>query len=163
MRCPAMRRASCRASRWTPSKPTSCARRDRAAMTAIPLLQGYGAESVLAHREHRPVRIDEFLRHVSQLAAQLPERRHVLNRCADRYRFAVGFAAALLRGQVSLLPPNETPDLIAQLVAQYPDLYCLSDAAGGPARLHTLAFPQLTGAGSASPRVPTVRANQIAA
>jgi acyl-coenzyme A synthetase/AMP-(fatty) acid ligase len=132
-------------------------------MTAIALLQGYGAESVLAYRDHRPVRIDEFLRDVSQLAAELPERRHVLNRCADRYRFAVGFAAALLRGQVSLLPPNETPDLIAQLVAQYPDLYCLSDAAGAPAGLHTLPFPQLIGAGRASPRVPTVPADQVAA
>ena len=132
-------------------------------MTAIPLLQGYGTGSALAYRERRAVSVGEFLRDVSQLAAQLPERRHVLNRCADRYRFAVGFAASLLRGQISLLPPNETPDLIGQLVAQYPDLYCLSDAAGAPAGVHTLTFPKLAGAGRTSLPIPSVPADQTAA
>src|SRR6185295_8820465 len=101
-------------------------------MSAVPLLQGYAPGSVFAYREGRTVRVDEFLRDVRQLAEALPERRHVLNRCADRYRFAVGFAASLLRRQVSLLPPNETPDLISRLAARYPDLYCLSDTPGAP-------------------------------
>jgi acyl-coenzyme A synthetase/AMP-(fatty) acid ligase len=108
------------------------------------------------------VSIGEFLRDVHRLAAVLPERQHVLNRCADRYRFAVGFAASLLRRQVSLLPPNETPDLIARLTARYPGLYCLSDAAGAPAGLDTMSFPEL--AGDAAPsRVPAVPARQVAA
>jgi hypothetical protein len=101
-------------------------------MLDLPLVQGYGAGALFARHEGRSVTVEEFLGHVQQLAAALPERRHVLNRCADRYRFAVGLAASLLRRQVNLLPPNETPDLIARLAGQYPDLYCLSDATGSP-------------------------------
>jgi acyl-coenzyme A synthetase/AMP-(fatty) acid ligase len=118
---------------------------------------------VFAYREGRAVRIDEFLRDAQQLAGALPERRHVLNRCADRYRFAVGFAAALLRRQVSLLPPNETPDLIAQLAARYPDIYCLSDVAGAPAGLETVSFPELGGEEPAASQVPAIPAGQVAA
>src|SRR3970282_1147588 len=125
-------------------------------MITIPLVHGYGPRSVFAYREGRAVGVEEFLRDVWQLAAELPERRHVFNRCADRYRFAVGFSAALLRRQVSLLPPNETPDLIAQLVTQYPDVYCLSDRAGAPAALKTVSFPKPAGGGPAAPRVPGV-------
>jgi acyl-coenzyme A synthetase/AMP-(fatty) acid ligase len=132
-------------------------------MITIPLVHGYGPRSVFAYREGRAVGIEEFLRDVWQLAAELPERRHVFNRCADRYRFAVGFSAALLRRQVSLLPPNETPDLIAQLVARYPDVYCLSDGAAGPAGLQTVSFPETAGDGPATPLVPDVPEAHMAA
>jgi len=131
-------------------------------MITIPLVRGFGPRSVFAYREGRAVGIEEFLRDVWQLAAELPERRHVFNRCADRYRFAVGFSAALLRRQVSLLPPNETPDLIAQLVARYPDLYCLSDHAGAPAALKTVSFPEPAGGGPAAVRVPVVPEAHVA-
>jgi len=132
-------------------------------MIALPLVQGYAPGSVFAYREEQAVRVDEFLRDVWRLAGALPERRHVLNRCTDRYRFAVGLAASLLRRQISLLPPNETPDLIGRLAAQYPDLYCLSDAAGAPAGLDTVSFPDLAGDEPASPQVPVVPAGQVAA
>jgi acyl-coenzyme A synthetase/AMP-(fatty) acid ligase len=132
-------------------------------MTAIPLLQGYAPRSAFAYRDRRAISVEEFLGDVSQLAARLPERGHVLNRCADRYRFAVGLAASLLRRQVSLLPPNETPELIAQLAAQYPDLYCLSDSPGAPAGLHTVLYPALTAAGSTPRDIPALPAEQAAA
>ncbi|HEX9584102.1 MAG TPA: AMP-binding protein [Gammaproteobacteria bacterium] len=132
-------------------------------MITIPLLHGFGPRSVFAYREGRAVGVEEFLRDVWQLAAELPERRHVFNRCADRYRFAVGFSAALLRRQVSLLPPNETPDLIAQLVTQYPDVYCLSDRAGAPAALKTVSFSKPAAGGPAAPRVPVVPEAHVAA
>jgi acyl-coenzyme A synthetase/AMP-(fatty) acid ligase len=132
-------------------------------MNTRPLVDGYGPRSVFAYREGRAVLIEEFLRDVWQVASELPERRYVFNRCADRYRFAVGFSAALLRRQVSVLPPNETPDLIAQLVARYPDLYCLSDGAGAPAALETVSFPEPAGGGLAAPRVPAVPEAHVAA
>src|SRR5688500_11917024 len=130
-------------------------------MRALPLLQGYAPGAPFAYRGGRAVSVERFLRDVRQLAAALPGRRHVLNRCADRYRFTVGFAASLLRRQVNLLPPNETPDLVARLVAQYPDLYCLSDAPGAPAELETMTFPQL--AGDAPAATAAIAARQVAA
>jgi acyl-coenzyme A synthetase/AMP-(fatty) acid ligase len=118
---------------------------------------------VFAYREGQAIGVGEFLRDAARLAAELPERRHVLNLYADRYRFAVGFAAALLRQQVSLLPPNVTPDLIGRLVAQYPDVYCLSDRDTGLESLDTVSFPQPAGGGWASSPIPSVPESQLAA
>ena len=47
--------------------------------------------------------------------------------CADRYRFAVGLAAALLTGTVSLLPPSHTPEVIRHLKSFAPGVFCLTD------------------------------------
>ncbi len=115
-------------------------------MTARPLLNGYGADAVFAYRGGHAVGVAGFLQDVARTAAMLPERRHVLNLCADRYRFAVALGAALVRGQVSLLPPNQAPDLIERLASSYPGLYCLGDQAapGGPPQtvLETVVFPE---------------------
>ena len=81
-------------------------------MVSAPLVRGFGAEATFAYRQGRRISVGQFLGDVSRLADSLPGRPYLLNLCADRYHFAVGFAAALVRRQVNLLPPNETPDLI---------------------------------------------------
>ncbi len=131
-------------------------------MITIPLVQGFAAGSVFAYRHGQPITVETFLREASQLADRLPERRHVLNLCVDRYRFTVGLAAALLRGQVTLLPPNETPDLIARLASHYPDAYCLSDRTLPPVAIKTVGFPEEVPSGTAAPRVPVVPERQAA-
>jgi acyl-coenzyme A synthetase/AMP-(fatty) acid ligase len=93
----------------------------------LPLLNGYGAGAMFAWRYGRAISVDGYLSDVAQVAALLPQRRHVLNLCTDRYRFAVALGAALVRGQVSLLPPNQAPDLVERLAARYPGLYALGD------------------------------------
>ena len=132
-------------------------------MAAIPLVHGYDHHSVFAYREGRPIAFDDFLRDAVRLAARLPQRRHVLNLCADRYRFAVGFSAALLREQVSLLPPNDTPDLIERLVALYPDVYCLTDGPAAPLALEMVSVPESAAGGPEVPAVPTFPDAQMAA
>jgi acyl-coenzyme A synthetase/AMP-(fatty) acid ligase len=84
---------------------------------------------VLAYRASRPIRAAEFLAAASALAAVLPAGRHVINVCADRYRFAVGLAAAVLAGKVSLLPPSHTPQVVRHLRQFAPDVFCLTDTA----------------------------------
>src|SRR5687767_6611496 len=96
-------------------------------MANAPVVRGYDAGSAFAWREGRRVSVEQFLGDVARTAASLPERSYLLNLCADRYRFAVGFAAALVRRQINLLPPNETPHMIERLARQYPGLYCLTD------------------------------------
>ena len=130
---------------------------------AIPLVHGYDHRSVFAYRSGRPVGIDEFLRDTNRLAARLPQRRHVLNLCADRYRFAVGFSAALLREQASLLPPNDTPDLIERLAAQYPDVYCLTDGPAASIALETVSVLESAAVGPGAPAVPAFPDAQMAA
>ena len=83
---------------------------------------------MLAYRAGRPIRAAEFLAAAAALAAALPAGRHVINVCADRYRFAVGLAAAMLAGKVSLLPPSHTPQVVRHLRQFAPDVFCLTDA-----------------------------------
>jgi acyl-coenzyme A synthetase/AMP-(fatty) acid ligase len=57
----------------------------------------------------------------------LPAGQHVLNASGDRYRFAVGLAAALLTGKISLLPPTLAPEMVRQVREFAPDVFCLAD------------------------------------
>lgn len=93
----------------------------------LPFLRPGLPEDVIAWRGKQPITRREFLRDLAALTAHLPDRAHVLNHCEDRYRFLVGLAAALIRGQVSLFPSNRAPEVLAQLTRDYPDMYCLSD------------------------------------
>jgi len=88
--------------------------------------------------------VAEFLRDVVQLAEALPSRRYLVNLCSDRYRFAVGLAAALLRDQVSLLPPAHTPELLRTLQQSYAGLYALSDGIATSEVLETVDYPAET-------------------
>lgn len=68
-----------------------------------------------------------------------------------------------MRRQVSLLPPNETPDLIGRLVSQYPGVYCLSDGKTRFQSLETVLFPELDDPGMAALPTPDVPETQVAA
>jgi acyl-coenzyme A synthetase/AMP-(fatty) acid ligase len=132
-------------------------------MAELPLLRIHGVGTVFAYRDERPVGVEEFLRDVARLAAALPERRYALNLCTDRYRFTVGFAAALLRGQVSLLPPNLASGSIGELGRCYPDVYCLTDETPQYPSLETFFFPETLEGGLTVPGIPTIPEAQIAA
>lgn len=96
-------------------------------MITFPLLTHARAQDILAFGHGRPVSVAQFLADVRQLAAALPAGGHVLNVCVDRYRFAVGMAAALLSEKISLLPPTLTPEMVHQVKSFAPDVFCLSD------------------------------------
>ncbi len=95
--------------------------------TGLPLISHESADAVIAYRAGKPIRAGEFLAEVTRVAAALPAGRHVLNACSDRYRFAVGFAAALVTNKVSLLPSTHTPEVIRELQVFAPDVFCLTD------------------------------------
>ena len=132
-------------------------------MVSMPLVRGFGAGAAFAYRGGRRLSIEQFLWDVSRLAASLPDRQYLLNLCTDRYHFSVAFAAALVRRQINLLPPNETPDLIERLASQYPGVYCLSDRPTGLESLETVLFPELSDRGTAALPVPGVPEKQVAA
>ena len=128
-------------------------------MADIPLIRNFDAGAVFAFRNGRPIRVEEFLGEVRRLADSLPDRRYMVNLCADRYQFAVGLCAALLRRQVNLLPPNATPDLLKRLNLEYPGLYCLSDGAVHPLEMFLYRQPGEGNAATAS--VPRIPAEQV--
>ncbi|HKJ71140.1 MAG TPA: AMP-binding protein [Gammaproteobacteria bacterium] len=86
---------------------------------------------------------DAFLAHARRAAADLPEAGFVINLCEDHYHFAVGFAAALLRGATSLLPPDRTAGTLSRLRDRYGEVAVLA----GPADPHP-------GAGTEPLRLP---------
>ena len=100
-----------------------------------------------------------FLDAAHDLAERLPEGAVVLNLCRRRSRFAVAFAAALLRRQVSLLTSDRSPERLAALADEHPGLYSIADdpdIAGLP-RHHRMGAPGLDlgrGRGSSNPALP---------
>ena len=104
-----------------------------------------------------------FLRDVHAQAAALPEAGYAVNACTDRYWFAVGFAACLLRGQVSLLTNAMSDRGLRALAARYGDITLLSQDGreGSPLRQHVLRAAA-TAPGRA-PAVPQVPADRLAA
>src|SRR5882724_9968414 len=96
-------------------------------MDTIALLSHRAPTAVIAYRAGVPVTAQRFLSDAIELSRRLPDGGHVLNVCADRYRFAVGLAACLITGRVSLLPSTHTPEVIGQLAGFAPDAFCLTD------------------------------------
>ena len=71
---------------------------------------------------------NEFARHVARLARDLPDTRWIVNRCANRYLFAVTFLAACQRGATNLLPPGVGPQARDELLEGYPGAALIEDA-----------------------------------
>ena len=75
---------------------------------------------------------DLFLAEAEVVASALPEGRYVINLCEDRYHFSLGFVASLIRGFVTLLPPDRSRRHLQQLERDYPGALILTDRRAGP-------------------------------
>jgi acyl-coenzyme A synthetase/AMP-(fatty) acid ligase len=105
----------------------------------------------------------EFIADASALAERLPASGAMLNLSLDRYRFAVGFAAALLRGHVSLLPPNHVADTVARLQARFAGVYALVEGDADDHDLPSIRHPPGFADGASVDRVPEIDPGLIAA
>ena len=118
---------------------------------------------MVAYRAGVPLRAGNFLADVIRVAAALPDRRHVLNACQDRYRFTVAFAASLVANKISLLPSTHTPEVIRQLTEFAPDAFCLTDDPRCQIDLPRVRFPELV-PGERAPWQPLeIEQDQLAA
>ncbi len=70
-----------------------------------------------------------FFTRLRELAEALPDAPFVINLAESRAGFMLGFAAALIRGQTSLLPSGQGRFDWEALTAQYPRAYVISDRA----------------------------------
>lgn len=131
-------------------------------MAAVPFLSHSSPDAIVAWRGARAVRVTGFVADLLRVAAALPERRYLVNFCNDRYRFAVGLGAALLRGQVSLLPPTQTPEMLAQLQGDYPGLYALTDAPQAAAGIEQLPYPEVEAPPARAEAIPAFAPEQLA-
>jgi acyl-coenzyme A synthetase/AMP-(fatty) acid ligase len=142
-------------------------------MDVTPLLSHASADSTVAYRAGRPVSAAAFLADAERLAGSLPAGLHLLNACADRYRFAVGLAAGLMTGRASLLPSTHTPEVIRHLLQFAPDAFCLTDDEACGIALPLFLYPEHSpgstptnpaeGHGSGAFKVPLIPDDRLAA
>jgi acyl-coenzyme A synthetase/AMP-(fatty) acid ligase len=136
-------------------------------MGTTALLAHTSPTAIVAYRAGVAVTAAQFLAAAKQLAESLPDSRHVLNVCADRYHFTVGLAACLMSARVSLLPSTHTPQVIAQLAGAAPDAICLTDDRRCDIALPQIYFPELLDgtrvAATDTFRVPEIPTSQLAA
>lgn len=81
----------------------------------VPILGSLPLSRTLAWCDGQAVSAGSFLAEAAALAAQLPAAGRPVNLCQDRYLFALGMVAAVLRGQMSLMPPNALPESLRQV------------------------------------------------
>jgi hypothetical protein len=103
-----------------------------------------------------------FFAQVARLAPALPEGGHVINLCETRHGFMLGFAAALVRGQVSLLPPGRGRAEWETLLRRYPGAYLLSERALAGAGAFAIGS-MLAPGGSGVLDIPCIDAGAVAA
>ncbi|HSL03163.1 MAG TPA: AMP-binding protein [Nitrospiraceae bacterium] len=125
-------------------------------MKTAALLGPYHADRVLAWENGHPMTYGRFLSDVGALADLLPEKPTVINLADDRYRFLVGFAAALVRGQTTLLPPSRAPGALTQIAREYSNSYCLVDGTEHVERLPSYQIPTGTGNRTDTAKVPQI-------
>ena len=132
-------------------------------MGELPLLQSYELDDVLAWAEEGPITCRRFLGEVAILAETLPDKPYVVNLCQDRYLFFVGLAAALSRGQVTLLPPGRAPGVLQQVGRDYQDGYYLIDKDDHVVMEHEYRKVGGLGcSGRAEPELYSFRSDQLA-
>lgn len=95
----------------------------------LPLFHHHHAHQAVYEDAQRSLTRSEFMGAAQSLAQRLPPHTHCLNLCDDRLFFMLGFCAALLRGQCTLLPSSRTESSLADIVRRHPDISAISDGA----------------------------------
>jgi acyl-coenzyme A synthetase/AMP-(fatty) acid ligase len=131
--------------------------------THLPLFVQAQPDTPIAFTRGGRIDAHRYLADVRALADRMPDTPDVLNACGDRYRFAVGLGAALLRDQRTLLPANHAPATLDRLAHEHPGLYALTDKLGPAMTLPCIGVP-CDGDSKVTPfDVPAIPAGRIAA
>ena len=105
----------------------------------------------------------QFIADAAALAERLPAGADLLNLSVDRYRFAVGFAAGLLRGVTSLLPPNQTADTVDRLRRRFDRMVALVETGGDSHGLPSLRHADDAADPTTVDASPRIAADHVAA
>jgi acyl-coenzyme A synthetase/AMP-(fatty) acid ligase len=84
-------------------------------------------DEIIAFRDTGEIQVSHFLAQVNALCRQLPSHQYVINLCSDRYQYLLGFCAAVVAGQCTLMPPNNQAITLEQVSEDYPDSYSLGE------------------------------------
>lgn len=95
---------------------------------ALPLLDTDTLAGSIAHYRGACISTGQFIAHAEDLSRALPARSHAINLAENRYHFLLGWTAACLREQITLLPPSQSAMAIAALARSHPDHHVIDDA-----------------------------------
>jgi uncharacterized membrane protein/acyl-CoA synthetase (AMP-forming)/AMP-acid ligase II len=129
----------------------------------LPMLRLHHGNDPVAWRHGSAITASQLVNTAAALATQLPQRRHVLNLCRDRYHFVVGFAAAMMGGRVTLLPSSHGEAAIRDLCRAYPDLCCITDHSEVPAGIPVMTLPLASAIDADAPLAQSFPGDQHAA
>ncbi|MBA4267529.1 MAG: beta-hydroxyacyl-ACP dehydratase, partial [Comamonadaceae bacterium] len=133
-------------------------------MKALPLATGVGLDHAIAWTVDGPRRVRDLIADARALDGHLPPCGYLLNVCQDRYRFAVGFTAGLLAGKVSLQPSSQSEETLRRVMAEHPDVVCLTDADFDSLDMPQVRFPALPEADpKAVEDIPLIPVDRLAA
>ena len=132
-------------------------------MTSEALLGAGPLEAAIARRDGVAISRRQYLADAAALAERLPPAGAMLNLSVDRYRFAVGLGAALLRGHACLLPPNHTPHTVERLRSRFAGAYALVEAEGEGDGLPSIVHGPAAAVGATAPANPRLAADRVAA
>jgi len=122
---------------------------------AFPLTDRSSTE-IIAHSRGEEISVAQFLTMVNDLADRLPDGDHIINLCTDRYEYLLGFCAAIITGQTTLMPPNRQQQTLDEMTASYPGCYVYGDK--------NLPFSSLSAeVPIESPSVPAISSDQLCA
>jgi acyl-coenzyme A synthetase/AMP-(fatty) acid ligase len=127
------------------------------------LIGPYNPDDVLAWEQGAPRTARQFVGDVFALAEALPDRRMVLNLATSRYEFFVGFAAAILRRQVTLLPQSRAPHALRLVAGDYPGSYALTDRDDTVEGVESISVHPRGVAATWPKEIPRVSLNQVVA
>ncbi len=82
---------------------------------------------VYAFNQDQTITRNQLLVDALTLSSQLPDYIHVINLCENRYHFTVALLAALFKQQLTLLPANQQPTTLEEVIHNYTDCYYLYD------------------------------------
>lgn len=88
--------------------------------SGLPLLAATEQTRPVYWRNGQAIDSNRFLSDVERVRRAMPTGVPVVNLCADRYDFAVSFAAVAANGQCNLLPSSRAPEVIAALLDAHP-------------------------------------------
>jgi acyl-coenzyme A synthetase/AMP-(fatty) acid ligase len=129
-------------------------------MSNAPLIGPYGPEDALAWEADGPRSAGQFLSDVAELADALPDSPSVLNVLSNRYDFLVGFAAAMVRRQVTLLPQSRAPQTLRRIAGEQGDCYGLTDPGEPIEGLASLTLPSRRVRSGRSFNIPQIPLSQ---
>jgi acyl-coenzyme A synthetase/AMP-(fatty) acid ligase len=124
-------------------------------LKSFPLAERSPTE-IIAYSGGTAISVAQFLAMVNSVANRLPDGDHVINLCTDRFEYLLGFCAALVVGQVTLMPPNRQQQTVDEMSASYGRCYILDDN-------NPLARSPVTGAAIEAAVIPDIPADQLSA